>query len=166
MPDPNFIAEIREPWVRIDIITPTDYIGPIMDLVTRRRGEFKHQEYLDPTRVQLSHDIPHRNPGGFLQRAEARTRLYASLDYHFCSIRPANLVKLDLLVAGQPVDALSIIVHADKAYHEGQRLVSKMKEVIRGSSSMWPSRLPSANGSSSGQCQGPAQGRAGQMLWR
>ncbi|MCX7851869.1 MAG: translation elongation factor 4 [Caldilineales bacterium] len=131
MPDPNFIAEIREPWVRIDIITPTDYIGPIMDLVTRRRGEFKHQEYLDPTRVQLSYDIPLTEIlVDFYNELKARTRGYASLDYHFREYRPANLVKLDLLVAGQPVDALSIIVHADQAYHKGQRLVSKMKEVI------------------------------------
>lgn len=131
MPDPNFIAEMREPWVRIDIITPTDYIGPIMDLVTRRRGEFKHQEYLDPTRVQLSYDIPLTEIlVDFYNELKARTRGYASLDYHFREYRPANLVKLDLLVAGQPVDALSIIVHADQAYHKGQRLVSKMKEVI------------------------------------
>ncbi len=131
MPDPNFIAEIREPWVQIDIITPTEYIGPIMDLVTRRRGEFKHQEYLDPTRVQLSYEIPLTEIlVDFYNELKARSRGYASLDYHLRGYRPANLVKLDLLVAGQPVDALSIIVHADQAYHKGQRLVSKMKEVI------------------------------------
>jgi len=131
MPDPNFIAEIREPWVQIDIITPTEYIGPIMDLVTRRRGEFKHQEYLDPTRVQLSYEIPLTEIlVDFYNELKARSRGYASLDYHLRGYRPAHLVKLDLLVAGHPVDALSIIVHADQAYHKGQRLVSKMKEVI------------------------------------
>ncbi|NOZ72684.1 MAG: elongation factor 4, partial [Chloroflexi bacterium] len=131
LPDPNEIAEIREPWVEINIITPTDYIGTVMDLVTRRRGEFKNQEYLDTRRVQLSYYIPLTEIlVDFYNDLKARTRGYASLDYHFHEYRAADMVKLDLLVAGQPVDALSIIVHADQAFSKGQKLVSKMKSVI------------------------------------
>ncbi len=131
LPDPNIIAEIREPWVEINVITPTDYIGTIMDLVTRRRGEFKDQEYLDQRRVQLSYLIPLTEIlVDFYNELKARTRGYASLDYHFHEYRPADMVKLDLLVAGQAVDALSIIIHTDQTYPKGQKLVSKMKEVI------------------------------------
>jgi GTP-binding protein LepA len=131
LPEPNHIAEIREPWVQIDIITPTEYIGTVMDLVINRRGEFKNQEYLDARRVQLSYYIPLTEIlVDFYNELKARTRGYASLDYHFHEYRPAKMVKLDLLVAGQPVDALSIIVHEDQAYTKGQKLVSKMKKVI------------------------------------
>lgn len=131
MPDPNYVAEIREPWVEINVITPTEYIGVIMDLVTKRRGEFKNQEYLDQRRVQLSYYIPLTEIlVDFYNELKARTRGYASLDYHLREYRPADMVKLDLLVAGQAVDALSIIVHADQTYNKGQRLVSKMKDVI------------------------------------
>ncbi len=131
LPEPNHIEEIREPWVQIDIITPTEYIGTIMDLVINRRGEFKNQEYLDARRVQLSYYIPLTEIlVDFYNELKARTRGYASLDYHFHEYRPAKMVKLDLLVAGQPVDALSIIVHEDQAYAKGQKLVSKMKKVI------------------------------------
>ena len=102
-----------------------------MDLVTRRRGEFKNQEYLDQRRVQLSYYIPLTEIlVDFYNELKARTRGYASLDYHFHEYRAAEMVKLDLLVAGTPVDALSIIVHTEQTYHKGQRLVSKMKEVI------------------------------------
>ena len=131
LPEPNHIEEIREPWVQIDIITPTEYIGAIMDLVINRRGEYKNQEYLDSRRVQLSYYIPLTEIlVDFYNELKARTRGYASLDYHFHEYRPAKMVKLDLLVAGQPVDALSIIVHEDQAYSKGQKLVSKMKKVI------------------------------------
>ena len=131
LPPPDQIEEIREPWVEINIITPTDFIGTIMDLVTRRRGEFKNQEYLDSRRVQLSYYIPLTEIlVDFYNDLKARTRGYASLDYHFHEYRSADMVKLDLLVAGQPVDALSVIVHTEQTYPKGQRLVSKMKEVI------------------------------------
>ncbi len=131
LPDPNDIVEIREPWVEINIITPTEFIGTVMDQVTRRRGEFKNQEYLDARRVQLSYYIPLTEIlVDFYNDLKARTRGYASLDYHFHEYRPAKMVKLDLLVAGQPVDALSVIVHEDQVYSKGQKLVSKMKKVI------------------------------------
>ncbi len=131
LPEPTFIAEIREPWVKIEVFTPTDYIGVVMDLVTSRRGEFQGQDYLDQRRVLLTYKIPLTEIlTEFYNALKARTRGYASLDYHFDEYRPADMIKLDLLVNEQPVDALSIIVHRDDAYRKGQRLVSKMKEVI------------------------------------
>ncbi len=131
LPEPNHITEIREPWVRIEVFTPTEYIGAVMDMVTSRRGEFVAQEYLDQRRVLLSYKIPLTEIlTEFYNELKARTRGYASLDYHFDEYRPADMVKLDVLVNEQPVDALSVIVHRDDAYRKGQRLVSKMKEVI------------------------------------
>ncbi|MCS6844436.1 MAG: translation elongation factor 4 [Caldilineales bacterium] len=131
LPPANAIKEIREPWVRIEVFTPTEYIGAIMDLVTRKRGEFVSQEYLDPRRVLLKYRMPLSEIlTDFYNDLKARTRGYASMDYHFDEYRPADMVKLDVLVNEQPVDALSIIVHRDDAYRKGQKLVSKMKEVI------------------------------------
>jgi len=131
LPEPNDISEIREPWVRIEVFTPTDFIGVVMELVTRKRGEFISQEYLDQRRVLLSYKIPLIEIlTEFYNDLKARTRGYASLDYHLDEYRPADMVKLDLLVNSQPVDALSIIVHRGDAYRKGQKLVSKMKEVI------------------------------------
>ena len=131
LPDPTQIAEIREPWVQIDVFTPTEFIGQVMDLVTQRRGEFKAQEYLDQRRVLLSYHIPLIEIlTDFYNELKARTRGYASLDYHFEGYRPADMVRLDVLVNKEPVDALSIIVHRDKMYAKGMRLVSKLKDVI------------------------------------
>jgi GTP-binding protein LepA len=131
LPDPTTIAEIREPWVQIDVYTPTDYIGQIMDLVTHKRGEFKAQEYLDARRVLLSYHIPLIEIlTEFYNDLKARTRGYASLDYHFEGYRPADMVRLDVLVNKDPVDALSMIVHRDQMYTKGMKLVSKLKDVI------------------------------------
>ena len=131
LPDPTQITEIREPWVQIDVFTPTEFIGQVMDLVTQRRGEFKAQEYLDQRRVLLSYHIPLIEIlTDFYNELKARTRGYASLDYHFEGYRPADMVRLDVLVNKEPVDALSIIVHRDKMYNKGMRLVSKLKDVI------------------------------------
>ncbi|OQY26080.1 MAG: elongation factor 4 [Anaerolineaceae bacterium 4572_32.1] len=125
------IEEISEPWMEISIFTPAAYIGPIMELVTSRRGEVGQMEYLDETRVLLNYHIPLSEIlVDFYDELKSATRGYASLDYAFERYRPADLVKLDVLVAGQKVDALSIIIHRDEAYHKGQRLVSKMKKVI------------------------------------
>ena len=102
-----------------------------MELVTKRRGEFKNQAYLDQRRVLLTYKIPLGEIlVDFYNDLKARTRGYASLDYQFDGYRPADMVRLDVLVNEQPVDALSMIVHRDQAYIKGQRLVSKMKEVI------------------------------------
>ena len=131
LPDPTTIIEIREPWVQIDVFTPTEFIGQVMDLVTNRRGEFKAQEYLDQRRVLLSYHIPLIEIlTDFYNDLKARTRGYASLDYHFEGYRPADMVRLDVLVNKDPVDALSIIVHREQIFTKGMKLVSKLKDVI------------------------------------
>ncbi len=131
LPDPSEIEEIQEPWVRIQIWTPDTYIGPIMELVTERRGEFLHMEYLDSSRVVLSYRMPLAELIiDFFDQLKSKTRGYASLDYQFDGYRPGDLVKLDILVNGEPVDALSLIVHRDKAYRKGDALVRRLKEVI------------------------------------
>jgi GTP-binding protein LepA len=131
LPDESKIEEIREPWMTIEIITPTDYYGPIMDLVTKRRGIFKQQEYPAPHRVQLDYEIPLSEIiVNFFDDLKSRTKGYASLDYQFLEYRPDKLQKLEVLVNGEPVDALAAIVHETDAYHKGQRLITKLKELI------------------------------------
>lgn len=131
LPPETEIREIREPWMKITIFTPSEYIGTVMDLTTKRRGEFVNQEYLDERRVLLTYRIPLSEIlVDFYNDLKARTRGYASLDYSFDGYRAADMVRLDVLVNDVPVDALSIIVHRDQAYPKGQRLVSKMKEHI------------------------------------
>jgi GTP-binding protein LepA len=131
LPEEGQIAEIREPWMTIEIITPTDYYGPIMDLVTKRRGVFKQQEYPAPHRVQLDYEIPLSEIiVDFFDDLKSRTKGYASLDYQFLEYRPDELQKLEILVNGEPVDALATIVHQKDAFHKGQRLITKLKELI------------------------------------
>ncbi|MBI3173003.1 MAG: elongation factor 4 [Chloroflexi bacterium] len=131
LPDPSTILEIREPWMNIEIITPTDYYGPIMDLVTKRRGIFKQQEYPAPHRVQLDFEIPLSEIiVDFFDQLKSRTKGYASLDYQFLEYRADKLQKLEILVNGDTVDALAAIVHEKDAYHKGQRLITKLKELI------------------------------------
>jgi len=131
LPDENTIAEIREPWMALEIFTPTEFYGTIMDLVTKRRGSFKGQEYPAPNRVQLDFEIPLSELiVDFFDDLKSRTRGYASMDYQLLEYRPGNLVKLEVLVNTEPVDALAAIVHKEDAYHKGQRLVTKLKELI------------------------------------
>ncbi|MCI0611242.1 MAG: translation elongation factor 4 [Anaerolineae bacterium] len=131
LPDESKIVEIREPWMNIEIITPTDYYGPIMDLVTKRRGIFKQQEHPAPHRVQLDYEIPLSEIIiDFFDDLKSRTKGYASLDYQFLEYRPDELQKLEILVNGEPVDALAAIVHKKDAFHKGQRLITKLKELI------------------------------------
>ncbi|MCC6800195.1 MAG: elongation factor 4 [Anaerolineae bacterium] len=131
LPDPSTIDEIREPWMAIEIFTPEEFIGPIMDLVTKKRGVYLSMDYLDQKRVLLKYEIPLSELiVDFYDRLKSGTRGYASLDYHFLEYRPDKLVKLDVLVNKQPVDALAMIVHEDEAFHKGQRLVSKLKRLI------------------------------------
>jgi GTP-binding protein LepA len=131
LPEESDIAEIREPWVNIEIITPLEYYGAIMDLVTRRRGEFKGQDYPAPHRVQLHYEIPLAEiMVDFFDELKSRTRGYASLDYQFAEYRPDDLQKLEILVNGEPVDALATIVHRKDAYHKGQRMITRLKELI------------------------------------
>jgi GTP-binding protein LepA len=131
LPDEASIIEIREPWMRLEIITPTDYYGTIMDLVTKRHGTSLGQDYPAPNRVQLNYEIPLSEIiVDFFDELKSRSRGYASMDYQFLSYRPGELVKVEVLVGGEPVDALATIVHKDQAYHKGQRLVTKLKELI------------------------------------
>jgi GTP-binding protein LepA len=131
LPDEGLIDEIREPWMTIEIITPTDYYGPIMELVTKRRGIYKSQEYPAPHRVQLNYEIPLSEIIiDFFDELKSRTRGYASLDYQFFEYRADALQKLEILVNGDPVDALATIVHEKDAYHKGQRFITKLKELI------------------------------------
>jgi GTP-binding protein LepA len=131
LPDEAELTEIREPWMTIQIFSPTDYYGTIMDLVTKRRGIFTSQDYPAPNRVQLNFEIPLSELiVDFFDQLKSRTRGYASLDYQFAEYRPDDLVKLNILVNNEPVDALASIVHREDAYHKGQALVSKLKEII------------------------------------
>ncbi len=131
LPEESKIVEIREPWMNIEVITPTDYYGPIMEMVTKRRGEFKGQEYPAPHRVQLNYVIPLSELiVDFFDELKSRTKGYASLDYHFAEYRPDKLQKLEILVNGEPVDALASIVHEKDAYHKGQRFITKLRKII------------------------------------
>jgi GTP-binding protein LepA len=131
LPDESKIVEVREPWMTIEIITPTDYYGPIMEIVTKRRGIFKQQEYPAPHRVQLDFEIPLSEIIiDFFDDLKSRTKGYASLDYQFLEYRPDELQKLEILVNGEPVDALATIVHKKDAFHKGQRLITKLKDLI------------------------------------
>ena len=139
LPDPSSIAEISEPWARIDVITPSRFIGQVMDLVTTRRGQFIKMEFLEPenelapgeARVLLAYDIPMAEIlVDFYDNLKGSTSGYASLDYHLSEYRPARLVKVDILVNGTPVDALSLITHSSNADREGRVLVSKLRTLI------------------------------------
>jgi GTP-binding protein LepA len=131
LPDETKILRILEPWMALTIFTPTEYYGVVMDLVTRKRGIFIEQDYPSPTRVQISFEIPLSELIiDFFDQLKSGTRGYASMDYHFIEYRPENLVKLEILVNGEPVDALTAIVHKQDAYHKGQALVSRLKELI------------------------------------
>ncbi|MBZ0283305.1 MAG: translation elongation factor 4 [Anaerolineae bacterium] len=131
LPDENIIREIREPWMKIQIYTPQEFIGPVMDLVIKKRGEYITTEYLDPTRVMLHYRMPLSEViVDFFDRLKSATKGYASMDYQFEEYRAGNLVKMDILVNNEPVDALALIVHRDDAFHKGQKLVTKLKELI------------------------------------
>ena len=131
LPDEGEIAEIREPWMNIQIFTPTEFYGTVMELATKRRGTFITQEHPAQNRVSLHYEIPLSELIiDFFDQLKSRTRGYASLDYQFAEYRRDDLVKLEVLVNEEPVDALASIVHRDHAYHKGQRLVTKLKELI------------------------------------
>jgi len=130
-PDPVHIDRAEEPFVKASIITPSEYVGNIMDLCQDRRGEYKNMQYLDETRVELHYDMPlNEIIYDFFDALKARTRGYASLDYELTGYRESNLVKLDILLNGDIVDALSFIVHRDKAYARARKIVEKLKDNI------------------------------------
>ncbi len=131
LPDPAEIAEVREPWMKVQVITPNDYLGALMEIFRRKRGNFLLTETLDLRRVLLTFEVPLAEMVIDLHdRIKSATRGYASMDYAFAAYRPDKLVKVDVLINGVPVDALALIVHEDMAYERGSLLIRKMKEVI------------------------------------
>jgi GTP-binding protein LepA len=131
LPDPASIAEIREPYIRASVICPADRVGAVMELCQERRGSHVDMHYLSPERVQLRYDLPLAEIVlDFFDQLKSRTAGYASLDYEPIGLRSSELVKLDILLAGEPVDALSVIVHRDKAYDAGKALVERLRKTI------------------------------------
>ena len=130
-PDPSLIAEAYEPMVEAHIYSPSDYVGSIMELAQERRGVFKDMKYLDESRVDLHYDLPlNEIVYDFFDALKSRTRGYASYDYELKGYAPSKLVKLDILLNGDVVDALSFIVHTDKAYARARKIAEKLKENI------------------------------------
>jgi GTP-binding protein LepA len=131
MPDPANIAEVREPMIRASILTPKEYVGQVMELCQERRGEHAGMHYLSADRVQLTYDLPLVEIVlDFFDQLKSRTRGYASLDYELSGLKASDMVKLDVLLAGDPVDALSLVVHRDKAYAAGRDLTEKLRRKI------------------------------------
>jgi GTP-binding protein LepA len=131
MPDAGQIEEIHEPWVKLGIVTPSTYIGTLMELAKNRRGSFLEMEYLDPQRVLLNFELPLGEViVDFYDQLKTRTQGYASMDFEEIGYRAARLVKVDVLVAGEPVDALSVIVHRDRAQAIGRELVHRLRGLI------------------------------------
>lgn len=122
---------IEEPYVKVQIITPNDYVGTLMELSQEKRGIFINMSYLDKTRVNLEYEIPLSEViTDFYDQLKSRTKGYASMDYEFKDYKRSKLVKLDVMLAGEVVDALSVICHEDNAFHIGQKLTTKLKEII------------------------------------
>ncbi len=131
LPNPADIEVLAEPWVNLSVVTPSSYIGPLMELSTNRRGLFQNMEYLDPTRVVLHFEMPLAELiVDYFDQLKSRSQGYASMDYEELEYRAANLAKVDILVNGEPVDALSLIVHRDKAQTVGRILTEKLKQLI------------------------------------
>jgi GTP-binding protein LepA len=131
MPNAGEIEEIQEPWVKLSVVAPSNFIGALMELATNRRGTFLGMEYLDPQRVLLTFELPLGEViVDFYDQLKSRTQGYASMDYEESGYRAANLVKVDVLVAGEPVDALSVIVHRDRAQAIGRELVHRLRGLI------------------------------------
>jgi GTP-binding protein LepA len=131
MPDPSQVSEIREPYIRASILTPKEFVGQIMELCQERRGTHEGMHYLSSERVQLTYDLPLADIVlDFFDQLKSRTRGYASLDYELIGMRESDLVKLDILLAGEPVDALSMLVHKDKAYAAGRTLTERLRQKI------------------------------------
>ena len=131
LPDPGTIERIDEPYVRASIVTPNDYVGNIMQLVTESRGIHKNMEYITPQRVQLTYELPLSEiVFNFYDKLKSISRGYASFDYDLVDFRTSDMVRVDILVNGEPVDALSFIVHRDKARTRGKDIIEKLKDII------------------------------------
>lgn len=131
LPEPNHREKIEEPYVQVEMITPETYVGALMELCQNRRGVFKDMKYLTQERTNLIYELPLAEVvTDFFDELKSRSRGYASMEYHFIGYRENDLVKLDILINNDPVDALAMIVHRDKAYNVGRALVEKLKELI------------------------------------
>ena len=131
LPPAQYRDYIEEPYVKVQIITPNDYVGTLMDLAQTKRGIFINMTYLDKVRVDLAYEIPLSEViTDFYDQLKSRTKGYASLDYEFSEYKRSKLVKLDIMLAGEIVDALSVICHEDSAFHIGQKLTAKLKDII------------------------------------
>jgi GTP-binding protein LepA len=128
---PRETEDVQEPYVRAQVIVPKDFVGPVMELCTERRGRFDHMEYLSETRVLLNYELPLGEIVlDFYDQLKSRTRGYASFDYDLAGFRDGTLSRVDVLVAGEQVDALSLIAHRDSAYERGKLLVERLREEI------------------------------------
>jgi GTP-binding protein LepA len=131
LPEPGKIAKIEEPYIRSQIVTPPEYIGNVMKISTERRGILKNTSYIDPSRADIEYEFPLSEViFDFFDKLKSVSRGYASLDYEFAGYREGKLVKLDILINGDPLDALSIIVHKEKAYENGRTLCTKLRKLI------------------------------------
>ncbi|HAH86667.1 MAG TPA: elongation factor 4, partial [Armatimonadetes bacterium] len=131
LPSPNHIVKIEEPYVSATIIVPTEFLGGVLDLAQERRGTLVTMEYPSPQRVIVHYKLPLSEIlMDWFDQLKSRTRGYASFDYEFLGYQESSMVKLDILLNGQPVDALSFITHKDHAYSRGRQLVEQMKKVM------------------------------------
>jgi GTP-binding protein LepA len=131
LPNPTDIESIEEPWVSLSVVTPSQYIGTLMELSTNRRGTFSNMEYLDPNRVVLHFEMPLAELiVDYFDQLKSRSQGYASMDYEELGYRAAKLARVDILVNGEPVDSLSLIVHRDRAQTTGRALAERLKELI------------------------------------
>ena len=131
LPDPSSIDKVLEPYLKVTVITPSSFTGTIMDLCQQRRGEMVKMEYLSPERLEIQYRMPLGEVvTDFFDQMKSRSQGYASLDYDPIGYEPGNLVKVDILIAGEPVDAFSSIIHKDKAYDYGKKMADKLKELI------------------------------------
>jgi GTP-binding protein LepA len=131
MPDPGSVDRVEEPYLKATVLVPPDYVGAVMELAESRRATFKDMQYLSATTVDMHYEMPLSELiMDFFDQLKSKTKGYASLDYEYIGYRPSELVKLDILLAGKPVDALSFIVHREKAYARGKVLTEKLREII------------------------------------
>src|SRR5690606_38997888 len=131
MPERQEIEEILEPYVKASIMVPHEFVGAVMELCQRKRGQYIDMQYLDDIRVNITYELPLSEiVFDFFDQLKSNTKGYASLDYEFIGNRPSDLVKMDILLHGDPIDALSTIVHRDFAYNRGKQMVEKLKDLI------------------------------------
>jgi GTP-binding protein LepA len=131
LPPAQNIDHIEEPYVKAEVMVPKEYVGPMMDLLMKKRGEYVDMQVIDDLRMQLVYNVPLSEIiFDFFDRMKSITKGYASIDYAFSEYRPSNLVRMDILLNGQMIDALSIIVHRDFAYNRGNAMTIKLKDLI------------------------------------